>query len=50
MPRPETCVTARAVELAARRPQTTQALLAVKGMGKMKYEKYGAQLLEILAS
>ncbi|MFZ1248848.1 MAG: HRDC domain-containing protein [Candidatus Saccharimonadales bacterium] len=35
-------------ELAARRPQTTQALLAVKGMGTMKLEKYGTQLLGIL--
>lgn len=37
-------------ELAARRPQTTQALLAVKGMGKMKHEKYGLALLELLKS
>jgi superfamily II DNA helicase RecQ len=34
----------------ARRPQTTQALLAVKGMGKMKHEKYGLALLELLKS
>ncbi len=37
-------------ELAARRPQTEQALLAVKGMGKMKLEKYGPSLLELLSS
>lgn len=36
-------------ELAARRPQTEQALLAVKGMGKMKLEKYAADLLKILS-
>ena len=35
-------------ELAARRPQTEQALLAVKGMGKMKVEAYGKDLLELL--
>jgi hypothetical protein len=35
-------------ELAVRRPQTTQALLAVKGMGKMKLEKYASTLLDIL--
>lgn len=35
-------------ELAQRRPQTTQALLAVKGMGAMKVEKYGADLLALL--
>ena len=35
-------------ELAVRRPQTTQALLAVKGMGKMKLEKYAPSLLELL--
>jgi hypothetical protein len=35
-------------ELAARRPQTSQALLAVKGMGKMKHEKYAEQLLMLL--
>ncbi len=37
-------------ELAARRPQTTQALLAVKGMGTMKLEKYRTQLLDILTA
>lgn len=35
-------------ELAVRRPQTTQALLAVKGMGKMKLEKYASTLLDVL--
>ena len=35
-------------ELAVRRPQTTQALLTVKGMGKMKLEKYASSLLELL--
>ncbi len=35
-------------ELAARRPQSKQALLAVKGMGANKFEKYGAELLAIL--
>lgn len=37
-------------ELAARKPQTKQALLAVKGMGQMKYDKYGSELLGLLAS
>jgi len=36
-------------ELAARRPQSKQALLAVKGMGAAKIEKYGDDLLELLA-
>jgi len=36
-------------ELAARRPQTEQALLGIKGMGKMKLKKYAASLLKILA-
>ncbi len=35
-------------ELAARRPQTKQALLAVKGMGQAKFEKYGTDLLRAL--
>lgn len=35
-------------ELATRRPMTTQALLGVKGMGAMKVEKYGADLLRLL--
>ena len=35
-------------EIAARKPQTTQALLGVKGMGKTKVEKYGVELLDIL--
>lgn len=35
-------------ELTRRRPQTTQALLAVKGMGAMKVEKYGDELLALL--
>ncbi|MBL8121605.1 AAA family ATPase [Candidatus Saccharibacteria bacterium] len=36
-------------ELAARRPQTQQALLGVKGMGKAKLEKYGADLLALFS-
>jgi len=36
-------------ELARRKPQTTQALLGVKGMGQGKLDRYGAELLEILA-
>ncbi len=36
-------------ELATRRPQTKQALLAVKGMGASKFEKYGTELLALLA-
>ncbi len=35
-------------ELAARKPQTEQALLGVKGMGKSKIEKYSSDLLAIL--
>ncbi|MCA9327632.1 HRDC domain-containing protein, partial [Candidatus Saccharibacteria bacterium] len=35
-------------ELATRRPQTERALLAVKGMGKMKVDAYGTELLAIL--
>lgn len=37
-------------ELAARRPQNEQGLLGVKGMGKMKLEKYAKPLLELLAA
>jgi ATP-dependent exoDNAse (exonuclease V) alpha subunit len=37
-------------ELAARQPQTTQALLAVKGVGKMKLDKYATDLLHVLAT
>lgn len=36
-------------DLALRRPQATQSLLAVKGMGPAKVEKYGDALLAILA-
>lgn len=35
-------------ELALRRPETMQGLLAVKGMGPAKADKYGAELLELL--
>lgn len=35
-------------ELATRRPQTKQALMAVKGMGAAKFEKYGDDILAIL--
>ena len=35
-------------ELAIRKPQTEQALLGVKGLGVMKVEKFGEELLEIL--
>lgn len=35
-------------EIATRKPQTEQALLGVKGMGKMKLEKYGSELLTML--
>jgi len=36
-------------ELARRRPQTSQALLGIKGMGQSKLEKYGPDILAILA-
>lgn len=36
------------LELSRRKPQTEQALLGVKGLGPMKVEKYGQDLLEIL--
>lgn len=35
-------------ELATRKPTSSQALLGVKGMGAMKVERYGAELLKIL--
>ena len=35
-------------ELATRRPQSTQALLGVKGFGQAKVDKYGDDLLQIL--
>ncbi len=37
-------------ELAARKPQTKQALLGVKGMGKTKFDKYGAELLALIST
>ena len=37
-------------ELAARRPRSEQALHGVKGMGKAKIDKYGAELLQILSA
>jgi ATP-dependent exoDNAse (exonuclease V) alpha subunit len=37
-------------ELATRRPQTKQALMAVKGMGANKLEKYGDDILRIIVS
>jgi ATP-dependent DNA helicase RecQ len=37
-------------ELAARRPQTKQALLGIKGMGATKVEKYSSDLLHIIAN
>jgi len=36
-------------ELARRKPQTSQALLGVTGFGQNKLDKYGQELLEILA-
>lgn len=35
-------------ELATRRPKSKRALMAIKGMGPMKLEKYGTELLNIL--
>jgi ATP-dependent DNA helicase PIF1 len=35
-------------ELARRKPQTSQAMLGVKGFGQAKLDKYGAELLEII--
>lgn len=35
-------------ELARRKPQTTQALLGVKGLGQSKLDKYGSDILAIL--
>lgn len=35
-------------ELAMRRPQTRQALMAIKGMGASKFENYGTELLDLL--
>ena len=35
-------------ELARRRPKTREELLAVKGIGPVKAERYGAALLEII--
>ncbi|PID30458.1 ATP-dependent endonuclease [Candidatus Saccharibacteria bacterium] len=35
-------------ELAARRPQTEQALLAVKGVGTAKWRRYGEDILRIM--
>lgn len=37
-------------ELARRRPQTTQALLGIKGFGASKLEKYGTEVLEIITT
>ena len=35
-------------EIAVRRPQTEQALIAVKGMGKMKMDSYATELIALL--
>lgn len=35
-------------ELAARKPQASQALLGIKGFGKAKLDKYGADILKII--
>jgi ATP-dependent DNA helicase PIF1 len=37
-------------ELARRKPQTSQALLGVKGFGQSKLDKYGPDILQILQS
>ncbi|HSX36728.1 MAG TPA: HRDC domain-containing protein [Patescibacteria group bacterium] len=37
------------IELATRKPVTTQKLLATKGFGPSKVEKYGADLLKLIA-
>lgn len=37
-------------ELARRKPQTLQALLGVKGFGQNKLEKYGLEIMAVLAS
>lgn len=36
-------------ELARRKPQTAQALLGIKGFGQSKLDKYGPDILEVLA-
>lgn len=36
-------------ELARRKPQTSQALLGVKGMGQGKLDRYGSEILAVLA-
>jgi ATP-dependent exoDNAse (exonuclease V) alpha subunit len=37
-------------DLARRKPQTAQALSGTKGLGQAKLEKYGSELLQIIAS
>ena len=37
-------------EMAAARPQTKEAMLAVGGVGEVKFERYGAQFLVLLQS
>jgi superfamily II DNA helicase RecQ len=37
------------LEIAALVPKTREALLAIKGFGKAKFDKYGAEILEITA-
>jgi len=37
-------------ELARRKPQTTQALLGIKGFGQNKLDNYGPELLDILTA
>jgi ATP-dependent DNA helicase RecQ len=37
-------------ELAARRPRSSAELSAVKGLGPTKIDRYGMELLEVLAT
>jgi hypothetical protein len=36
--------------MAVKRPETKSALSQIRGVGKIKLEKYGAQILQIIAS
>ena len=48
--RPTSCLPDRTLwELVSARPSTTDALLAVNGIGPVKAEKYGATFLRLIA-
>ncbi|MEO1610446.1 MAG: HRDC domain-containing protein, partial [Pseudomonadota bacterium] len=44
------CTNKELAAIAARRPQTLAALMQIEGFGKAKADKYGAAMLDLLAT